>query len=152
MGLFDDLVNDISKKTGLGNGRTGPKGLIDDINEASIDPLLNKLFDTLVDPFVDQNKNGPGWLTRWIDEPIGELTGRNIGRKQLQIQEKALKDEQKRVKDERAFAIQRQQAQEMQASQMAASRNRSLNLGSSGVRVGDASQIESQMATDFLGL
>lgn len=57
---------------------------------------------------------------RGIDEALGEITGRNIAREQLNLQKQQLADEKVRLEKQRKDALSQAQQQDQAASQAAA--------------------------------
>lgn len=99
---------------------------------------------------VENGQIGKGVGTRALDEGIGELTGRNIARKQAMNAQDALNEQRAAAERERAGRLQQQEQSERQASNRAASMTRRTGTGTNGGIGG--SGVEQQMAIDFLGL
>lgn len=199
MSWFSNLIEkgaeEVSKKTGIGNGR-GPKfnnDYVDQIGEAfgkatgigyghgeeglfniawrPVDNFMDNVGDGLnflmsedfTNAFVNTATGGvlgyddgnfeKGFLTRGIDEGIGELTGRNIQRRMANLTEQQIAEQKRQYAQDRKDAVNRQKQYETTASQRAASRKGG-STGSSGYSNGggDGVETEGRMATDFLGL
>lgn len=84
---------------------------------------------------------------RGADEAIGEVTGRNLARKKFMMDQDALAEAKRKAEQDRLFAIQKQEAQERQLSNKAASQSRQTQGASTGT-----AGVEQSMATQFLGL
>lgn len=89
-----------------------------------------------------------GVAGRAIDETVGEVTGRNLARKQAMMTQDSIRAAKAQQEQERLFRLQRQEANERQLSGAAArSGGRSGSTGTTGIN-----STEQQMAVDFLGL
>ena len=84
---------------------------------------------------------------RALDEGIGELTGRNIARKQAMNTQDALNEQRIQVARDRQTQMQQQEARERQLSGMAKQKS-----GTAQGSTGSLGGVEQQMAVDFLGL
>lgn len=96
----------------------------------------------------EDGKLKSGVTTRAVSEGIGEVSGRNVARKQAMNAEDAVKAAKADAENRRQFDLQRQEAQERQLSGMAATQSRASQGGSTT----GTSSVEQQMAVDFLGL
>ena len=96
----------------------------------------------------EDGKLKSGVTTRAVSEGIGEVSGRNVARKQAMNAEDAVKAAKADAENRRQFDLQRQEAQERQLSGMAATQSRAAQGGSTT----GTSSVEQQMAVDFLGL
>lgn len=98
----------------------------------------------------ENGKFTPGVTTRLVDEVAGNITDRNIARKQAMEMKDRIAELARAADKERAGRLQQQEQSERQASMRSASSSRRSGTGSNGGIGG--SGIEQQMAIDFLGL
>ena len=89
-----------------------------------------------------------GYLTRAIDEGLGEVTGRNAGREQMAFQREQVAKEAAAAKEERRNELERRRQDDVAASNYAGAARataRAQTTSQLGYGVGD-------LQTDFLGL
>lgn len=150
-GLFGDIVSGIGDAIGAVTNPINSaldqatKGLT---SEDVMNAWLNAF--TLGGLGVEDGQIGKGVGTRALDEGIGELTGRNIARKQAMLAQDALNEQRAAAARDRAGRLQQQEQSERQASNRAASMTRRTGTGTNGGIGG--SGVEQQMVIDFLGL
>ena len=124
---------------------------------------VKKMVDNPVDTFIsglinvatagtvgyEDGKIAAGVSVRAIDETIGELSGRNIARKQAMVTQDTINAAKTEQEKERLRQLQLQEANERMLSLRGASQSRRSQGGSGGI---GGSGVEQQMAVDFLGL
>ena len=125
--------------------------------EEDIRKMLDNPVDTLVSGLVnyatygtvgyENGKISRGVTIRALDETVGEVTGRNVARKQAMNTQDAINEQRAQAAKDRQTQIQQQEARERQLSGRAKQNNNTAQ-GSTGSLGG----IEQQMAADFLGL
>lgn len=128
---------------------------LEDVKKIAEDPvgtIVSAMVNsaTLGTVGFENGKFTPGVNTRTVDEVAGNITDRNIARKQAMQTQDALNEQKAAAERERAGRLQQQEQRERQASMRSASSSRRSGTGSNGGIGG--SGIEQQMAIDFLGL
>ena len=108
---------------------------------------IKKMVDNPVDTFISGLINVAGASVRAIDETVGELTGRNIARKQAMVTQDAINEQRIQATRDRATQVQQQEARERQLSGMAKQKT-----GAAQGSTSSLGGVEQQMAVDFLGL
>jgi len=124
------------------------KKIADDPVGTIVSAMVNSA--TLGTVGFENGKFTPGVITRTVDEVAGNITGRNIARKQAMEMKDMIAEQARAAEKERAGRLQQQEQTERQASIRSASSSRRSGTGSNGGIGG--SGIEQQMAIDFLGL
>lgn len=148
MGWWEDFRDDVGKTVGSVTNpinsamQQATSGLT---SEDVINAWLNVI--TVGSLGVDNGNLTPGYALRALDEGVGEITGRNMARKQAMIAQDALNEQKAATARDRAASVQKQEQNERQMSNRAASMIRRTGTGTNG-----GSSVEQQMAMDFLGL
>jgi len=124
--------------------------------EEDIKKMLDNPVDTLISGLInnatlgavgyENGKISRGVTIRALDETVGEVTGRNVARKQAMNTQDAINEQRAQAAKDRQAQIQQQEARERQLSGKAKQNNNTAQ-GSTG-----SLGVEQQMAVDFLGL
>lgn len=128
---------------------------LEDVKKMAEDPvgtIVSAMVNFATSGIVgfENGKFTPGVTTRAVDEAAGNITGRNIARKQAMETQDMITEQKLAAEKEKAGRLQQQEQTERQASMRSASSSRRSGTGSNGGIGG--SGIEQQMAIDFLGL
>ena len=125
--------------------------------EEDIKKMVDNPVDTLISGLVNYGTNGilgyedgkikAGVSVRAIDETVGELTGRNIARKQAMMTQDAINEQRIQAARDRATELQQKEARERQLSGMAKQKT-----GAAQGSTSSLGGVEQKMAVDFLGL
>lgn len=115
---------------------------VDDVVDAAINYMSAGLVG-YKDGKFDPKK---GYLTRAIDEGVGEVTGRNMAREQTAIARQKLEEEARQKEQERANELIRRQQEDTAASNYAAAARATAEAQT------NASFGFGNFSTDFLGL
>lgn len=129
-----------------------PRKDIENLTSDPVGTIVSAMVNsaTLGTVGFENGKFTPGVNTRTVDEVAGNITGRNIARKQAMQTQDMITEQKLAAEKERAGRLQQQEQTERQASMRSASSSRRSGTGSNGGIGG--SGIEQQMAIDFLGL
>lgn len=133
-----------------GGGRRNP---IQDLEELAKDPV-NTIASAITNTMtlgtvgVENGNFTEGVNIRALDEVTGEVTGRNLARKQAMDTQAANRAAMEQTERDRRLRVQQQEVNERNLSNRARTRTTGIR-GSTGTS--DVS-IEQQMAVDFLGL
>lgn len=130
-------------------GSWDPKKDLENLAKDPVGSILNAAVNISTAGTVgfENGKATKGVFVNAADEALGEVTGRNVARKQAMDTKEAVATAQFMADQDRKFAVQRQEATERQQSGMAGRQN-AKNQGVSTTGSG----VEQQMATQFLGL
>lgn len=122
--------------------------------EEDIKKMVDNPVDTLISGLINTATVGyeggkliAGVGARAVDEAIGELTGRNIARKQAMNTQDAVNEQRTLAARDRQTQMQQQEARERQLSGMAKQKS-----GTAQGSTGSLGGVEQQMTVDFLGL
>ena len=126
--------------------------------EEDIKKMVDNPVDTLISGLINTATAGTvgydggklitaGVTARALDEGVGEVTGRNIARKQAMNTQDAINEQRIQVARDRQTQMQQQEARERQLSGMAKQKS-----GAAQGSTGSLGGVEQQMAVDFLGL
>lgn len=132
-----------------GDGGWDPGKDLQKLAENPVDTIASALVNTMTFGLVgyENGKLKAGILPTATSEAVGEVSGRNVARKQAMQANDAIKAAQTDRENQRKFGLQMQEARERQMSGVAGQMS---NTGGTGGT--SASDVEQQMATDFLGL
>lgn len=128
---------------------------LEDIKKIAEDPvgtIVSAMVNsaTLGTVGFENGKLAPGVNTRTVDEVVGNVTGRNLARKQAMQTQDMITEQKLAAEKERAGRLQQQEANERQLSNRS---KRSVNAVTGEATGGiGGSGVEQQMAVDFLGL
>lgn len=130
-------------------GGWNPEEDIKKMVENPIDTAISALVNVATVGTVgfEDGRIAPGVSVRAIDETIGELSGRNIARKQAMVTQDAINEQRIQAARDRATEVQQQEARERQLSGMAKQKT-----GAAQGSTSSLGGVEQQMAVDFLGL
>ena len=130
-------------------GGWNPEEDIKKMVENPIDTFIGGLINVATAGTVEfeDGKIAAGVSVRAIDEAVGELTGRNIARKQAMVTQDAINEQRTQAARDRATQVQQQEARERQLSGMAKQKT-----GAAQGSTSSLGGVEQQMAVDFLGL
>ena len=130
-------------------GGWNPEEDIKKMVENPIDTAISALVNVATAGTVgyEDGKIKAGVSVRAIDETVGELTGRNVARKQAMVTQDAINEQRIQAARDRATQMQQQEARERQLSGMAKQKT-----GAAQGSISSLGGVEQQMAVDFLGL
>ena len=130
-------------------GGWNPEEDVKKMVENPIDTAISALVNVATAGIVgyEDGKIKAGVSVRAIDETIGELSGRNVARKQAMVTQDAINEQRIQAARDRATQVQQQEARERQLSGMAKQKT-----GAAQGSTGSLGGVEQQMAVDFLGL